>query len=155
DLDEALKKFQDKINNLFGGKGKGKGGGGGSGGDLKVPGGLLAIIAAGALLLYLAFGFYQLDEQERAVVLRLGKYHETVNPGLHWHWPIIDRIGKINVTKVQSIGHRSVMLTEDENIVDLSITAQYRITHPKTYPHKEKQPQNNHENTTESELHQA
>lgn len=148
DLDEALKKFQDKINSMFGG---GKGGSGprapvGSSGTLVV------ILLLGAVLLYFAFGFYQLDQQERAVVLRLGKYHGTVNPGLHWNWPIIDRVGKINVTKVQSASHRSVMLTEDENIVDISVSVQYRIADPQSYLLRVKQPEGSLEQAMESSL---
>ncbi|MDB6063704.1 MAG: HflK protein [Verrucomicrobiaceae bacterium] len=148
DLDEALKKFQEKINSLFGG-GKKTGGTNLN----QVPSrGLFAIIIVGALALYFAFGFYQLDQQERAVVLRLGKYLETVNPGLHWNWPMIDRVAKVNVTKVQSVGQHSVMLTQDENIVDVAISVQYRVADPKNYLLKVKQPEISLEQATESAL---
>lgn len=147
DLDEALKKFQEKINSLFGGKGTG-----GSGSNPTSNRSVLAILGFGAAALYLALGFYQLDQQERAVVLRVGKYLETVNPGLHWNWPIIDRVAKVNVTKVQSAGHHSVMLTQDENIVDISISVQYRIVDPKSYLLKVKHPEGSLEQAMESAL---
>src|SRR5210317_158420 len=75
DLDEALKKLQDKLGGLFGGGGSSGGGGAGSSG---ISGAFLGVLAAGALLIWGLMGFYQVDQQERGVVLRLGKYHETV-----------------------------------------------------------------------------
>ncbi len=147
DLDEALKKFQEKINSLFGGKKPG-----GTGSTPAPSGSVVAILGIGIVALYFAFGFYQLDQQERAVVLRLGKYLETVNPGLHWNWPIIDRVAKVNVTKVQSVGHHSVMLTQDENIVDVSISVQYRVADPQNYLLKVKQPEGSLEQAMESAL---
>jgi modulator of FtsH protease HflK len=148
DLDEALKKFQQKINSMFGG-GKSGGGGGSS-----IPGGgnLLAMILIGAAVLYFLFGFYQLDQQERAVVLRLGQFKEVVNPGLHWNFPLIDRVAKVNVTKVQSAGHRSVMLTQDENIVDISISVQYRVADPESYLLRVRNPEGALEQAMESAL---
>lgn len=149
DLDEALKKFQEKIHSLFGG-GKRQGGGGNS----KSPdlGGVALLGAILAAVIYAYFALYQLDEQERAVVLRLGKYHETVNPGLHWNWPLIDRVMKVNVTKLQSVSHRSVMLTQDENIVEISMSVQYLIADPQSYLLKVKQPESSLEQAMESSL---
>lgn len=145
DLDAALKKFQEKIQSLFGGKKPVS--------NRPAPsGGLLAFVGIGIAALYFIFGFYQLDEQERAVVLRLGKYYETVNPGLHWNWPLVDRVTKVNVTKVQSAGHHSVMLTQDENIVDISISVQYRISDPQHYLLQVKQPEGSLEQAMESAL---
>jgi membrane protease subunit HflK len=148
DLDEALKKFQQKINSMFGG------GKSGSGGSSSVPGGgnLLAMILIGAAVLYFLFGFYQLDQQERAVVLRLGQFKEVVNPGLHWNFPLVDRVAKVNVTKVQSAGHRSVMLTQDENIVDISISVQYRVADPQSYLLRVRNPEGALEQAMESAL---
>jgi membrane protease subunit HflK len=73
DLDEALKKLQQRLGGLFGRSG----GGGGGGGGASAP---LAGDAGGALLIWALMGFYQIDEQERAVVLRFGKYHATRGP---------------------------------------------------------------------------
>ncbi|HEY3698285.1 MAG TPA: FtsH protease activity modulator HflK [Spongiibacteraceae bacterium] len=147
DLDEALKKFQEKIHGLFGGKGRGTGTGG-----AEVSGGVFLLGLILAALIYAYFALYQLDQQERAVVLRLGKYLETVNPGLHWNWPLVDKVMKVNVTKVQSAGHHSIMLTQDENIVDVSISVQYRVADPQSYLLKVKQPEGTLEGAMESSL---
>ena len=78
DLDEALKKFKEQLGGIFGGSGGGQGGspsgfGAGSAG----------VILAIAAFIWAVFGFYQVDEQEKAVVLRLGVYHATNSAGLH------------------------------------------------------------------------
>ncbi|WP_404414580.1 FtsH protease activity modulator HflK [Marinospirillum sp.] len=132
DLEEALKKMQDKFNGLFGGK-KGKGGGSG-----KPPGkfagfGLTALIGVLVLAIWFASGFYLVDQSERGVVLRLGKYHETVTPGLHWNPPILDQVTKVNVTRIRSLSQTTSMLTKDENIVKVEISAQYVVQNPKDY----------------------
>ena len=149
DLDEAFKKLQDKLNALFGGKG---GGASGGNGGFNISGGLLAVIVGAVLLIYALLGFYQVDQQERAVVLRLGSYHDTVNPGLHWNWPLVDQVTKINVTKVRSVGHRSNMLTEDENIVDIAISVQYRVADPANFLLRVKEPEASLEQAMESAL---
>ena len=132
DLDEALKKLQDKVTHIFG---NGKGGGsGGSKSPSKFGGyGLTALIAVLVLAIWVAGGFYLVDQAERGVVLRLGKYHETVTPGLHWNPPIIDSVTKVNVTRIRSFNQRATMLTRDENIVQVSISVQYVVSNPKDY----------------------
>lgn len=132
DLDEALKKLQDKVSSLFGG-----GKGGNSGGN-KPPSkfggfGLTALVAVLVLAIWVASGFYLVDQAERGVVLRLGKYHETVTPGLHWNPPVVDSVNKVNVTRIRSFNQRAVMLTRDENIVQVSISVQYVVRDPKDY----------------------
>ncbi|SFX31327.1 FtsH protease activity modulator HflK [Marinospirillum alkaliphilum] len=132
DLDEALKKLQDKLGGVFGGKG---GGGSGSGKPAGKFGGygLTALVAILVLAIWFASGFYLIDQSERGVVLRLGKYHETVTPGLHWNPPIIDSVTKVNVTRIRSFNQRATMLTRDENIVQVAISVQYVISDPKAY----------------------
>ena len=126
DLDESLRKLQSQLSGIFGGRG----GGGGSGISLKWYAGVLAVLVIG----YGLFGIYQLDEQERGVVFRFGKAQDTVKlPGLHWNPPIIDRVDKVAATRVRSKSHTALMLTEDENIVDVSMTVQYRISDPIAY----------------------
>ena len=90
-----------------------------------------ALVAVAAI--WGALGFYQLNEQERAVVLRLGRFHSLVQPGLRWRIPVVDKIYKVNVTKVYSESYDGHMLTKDENIVDVRITFQYRVADPKHY----------------------
>lgn len=146
DLDEALKKFQEKIGGLFGG-------GSGSGGQTPGLGaGSLGAIALIAAFVWAVFGFYQVDQQEKAVVLRLGVYHDTVTAGLHWNPPLIDSVTKINVTKVRSAEHRASMLTEDENIVDVPMSVQYTVSDPAHFLLKVRDPEHSLEQAMESAL---
>ncbi|MBB5188984.1 MULTISPECIES: FtsH protease activity modulator HflK [Zhongshania] len=150
DLDEALKKLQEKLNSIFGG-GK-KSGGSGNGGDFHLSAGALGIVAVLAAVVWGLFGFYQVDQQERAVVLRLGVYHETVMPGLRWNPPLMDEVNKINVTKVRGIASRGQMLTEDENIVDVALSVQYTVSDPANFLLKVKSPELSLEHALESSL---
>ncbi len=127
DLDDALKQLMDKINGLFG-KGNGNNNNGGDSGS--GAGGFFGIAAA-ILVVMLAFNsFYTLDEQERGVVLRLGKYLKTENPGLHFKVPLVDQVIPVNTTKVREAEIKERMLTEDENIVEVELNAQYRVDDP-------------------------
>ncbi|WP_271273302.1 FtsH protease activity modulator HflK [Aliamphritea hakodatensis] len=149
DLDEALQKLQEKLNGIFGKPNKT----GGSGGKSAAPsGGLFGILIVILLVGWAALGFYTVDQQERGVVLRLGKFSETVMPGLQWNPPLIDQVTQVNVTRVNAYDHRSLMLTEDENIVDVSITVQYVISDPKNYLLKVRDPEASLANASESAL---
>jgi membrane protease subunit HflK len=153
DLDEALQKLQEKLNGIFGGKGGNKGSGGsGSGPSAGSSAGLLAVVVVVLLVGWAATGFYTVDQQERGVVLRLGKYHETVMPGLQWNPPMIDDVMTANVTRVNAYEHRSLMLTEDENIVDVSMTVQYVISDPVQYALKVRDPNLSLQHASESAL---
>lgn len=137
DLDEALKKLQEKMNGIFGGGGSSKGGSPGRG----LGAGGMLLFAVGAVVIWAVMGFYTVNEQERGVILRLGKYHDTVMPGLRWNPPLIDQRFPINVTQVRSIDHRALMLTEDENIVEVSLKVQYRVTDPQAFVLKVRDPE--------------
>ncbi len=128
DLDEALRKLQERLGGLFGGGG---GRGGSSGG--KFSGALAGVVLAGVATVWALMGFYQLDEQERAVVLRFGQYHATLLPGLQWNPPVIDEVIKVNTTKIRAASLREVMLTKDENIVEVSMSLQYVINDPEKF----------------------
>ena len=128
DLDEALKKLQQRLSGLFGGRGSS---GGGSGGGLS--GALIGVVAAGAITVWALMGFYQLDEQERAIVLRFGEYAGTMQPGLQWNPPVIDEVIKVNTTKIRAAQVREVMLTQDENIVEVTMSLQYFIEDPEKF----------------------
>lgn len=127
DLDEILKRLKAR----FGG-GRGAGGGPKTGGGL--PGGLIGLVALALGLLWIASGFYVVDEQERAVVLRFGQYVGTTEPGLRWRmpWPV-EKEEIVNVTGVRATRDRATMLTQDENIVDLELTVQYRVSKVEDY----------------------
>ena len=90
DLDEALKNLKDKINNVFGSKG-GKSGGGGSSSGGGSPWPVLVIALVIVAIGYGLMGFFQVDQRERAVVLRFGKFDRIVEPGLNWRAPILEQ----------------------------------------------------------------
>jgi modulator of FtsH protease HflK len=154
DLDEALKKFQDKLNSMLGGRGGkgGKGGGGKGGGKPRnifaLPGLLLII----ALAIWGATGFYLVDQAERGVVLRFGKFQEVVTPGLHWNPPLIDDVRMVNVTRVRSLTQTQSMLTRDENIVEVEISAQYQVNNPRDFVLNVRSPELSIENALDSAL---
>jgi membrane protease subunit HflK len=129
-LDEAFKKLQQSIAGLFGGGGRRGGGGPAKGGASNA---LVGVVLGGVLAVWGLMGFYQLDEQERAVVLRFGEYHATLTPGLQWNPPLIDEVITVNTTKVRAAGLREVMLTQDENIVEVSMSVQYVISDPRDF----------------------
>jgi membrane protease subunit HflK len=147
DLDEALKKLQDKLGGLFGGRGSS--GGGGSAG---VSGAMLGVFVAGALLVWGLMGFYQVDQQERGVVLRFGKYLETVQPGLQWNPPLIDEVTTVNTTKVRAVSLREIMLTQDENIVEVKLSVQYVIDDPAKFVLKVRDPERSLQHASQSAL---
>jgi membrane protease subunit HflK len=147
DLDEALKKLQDKLGGLFGGRGSS--GGGGSAG---VSGAMLGVFVAGALLVWGLMGFYQIDQQERGVVLRFGKYLETVQPGLQWNPPLIDEVTTVNTTKVRAASLREIMLTQDENIVEVKLSVQYVIDDPAKFVLKVRDPERSLQHASQSAL---
>ncbi len=151
DLDDVARKLQEKLGKIFGGKGPRSGGGKSGGGPGLGSGAFLAGLI-GALLLWAAFGVYTVDQQERGVVLRLGKFYEVVLPGLHWNPPLIDEVAKINVTKVQSHDSKGTMLTQDENIVDISLSVQYIIDNPRDYYLKVRDPELSLTHATDSAL---
>lgn len=150
DLDEALKKIREKFNK-FGGKNTGgNGGAGGASGGR----GFIPVVVVLVLILWAFAGTYQVDEKERAVVLRFGKYLDTVNPGLHWNPPLIDTVIKERVTEERQYRNktRDLMLTEDENIVELQLGVQYNIKDIKDYVLNVKNPENSLEHATNSAL---
>jgi membrane protease subunit HflK len=149
DLDEAFKKLQAQLAGIFGG---GRGGDGSSGG-VGFNSGMLGVILVIAAVLYGAFGVYQLDAQERGVVFRFGELQtDIVMPGLHWNPPIIDRVEVVNVTRVNSHKHQALMLTEDENIVDVAVTVQWVVDDPSSYLVNVRTPRVSLDHATESAL---
>ena len=141
DLDEVVRKLQEKFNNIFGG---GKSSGGGSGGSGAPNGKWVGILIVVALVIWGLTGLYTVNEGNRGVVLRFGEYTETTLSGLHWHLPYpIETVMIVNVEEIQnvevgyrsslsgqggrSVPHESLMLTQDENIIDIKFAIQYRI----------------------------
>ncbi|MCS6943983.1 MAG: FtsH protease activity modulator HflK [Sutterellaceae bacterium] len=138
DLDELWRDFNRRLNALFGRGGNGRSAGGGMRPDAKGAGfGVLAVLVA-AVLIWLGSGFYIVQEGQTAVVTTFGKYSESTPPGFRWRlpWPIQSHeiVDVLSVRTVE-IGARgradrlkeALMLTDDENIVDVHFTVQYRI----------------------------
>ena len=148
DLDEALKKLQAKLGGLFGGGGSSSGGGAPKG----FSGAALGVLVVVALAVWAAMGVYQIDQQERGVILRFGKYSETVQPGLQWNPPLIDDVTKLNITKVRSVSFREIMLTQDENIVEVKLSAQYVINDPVKFVLKVRDPERSLQHAAQSAL---
>ncbi len=146
DLDQAIRSLQEKLSKIFGGGGGSTGGGGGSsGGSLKSFG----FIAAGVLFLWGLSGFYIVDEGNHGVETRFGKYIGTTQSGLNWHLPApIERVDIVNVKQnrtidvgFQSFGEaasrsepkEALMLTKDENYVDVRLVVQYQVKDAKDF----------------------
>lgn len=146
DLDELWRRFNQRLNATFGRRGGGGGLEGRGGGEgFKLPGGsglIIGILAA----IWLASGFYIVDAGERGVVLRFGKYLETTQPGPRWHLPYpFESVEVVNVEQVRTVevGYRnnvkskvlseSLMLTDDENIIDLQLSVQYILKDSEDY----------------------
>jgi modulator of FtsH protease HflK len=142
DLDEIWNRFRQRLSGLFGGRGARRPGDSGGRG---FPGGAWLLVAL-VVIIWVASGFYIVDASQRGVVLRFGKYHQTTEPGPQWHLPYpIESVEVVNLSQVRTleVGYRtnvknkvlkeSLMLTDDENIVDLQFALQYVLKDPKDY----------------------
>ena len=137
DLEELWLNFNKKLNNIFGRKRPNNGQSGGEEGPgnsnfKRYMGGMGAGLFAGLIfLLWLASGFYIVNEGQRGLILRFGQYTQTTQAGLRWHFPYpIETVENVNVSQVRTveIGYRnnvkskvlkeSLMLTDDENIIE-------------------------------------
>ena len=120
------------------------------GGGTKGQRSLFYLVVLVSVILWLLTGFYIVDDGNQGVVCRLGKYKETANAGLHWRWPSpLDSLSIVNVaqqrfievgyksgTKAQALGsvpREALMLTQDENIVDIRLAVQYQIKDAREY----------------------
>lgn len=125
ELDELLKKMQEKIGKTFGG---GKVPTANTGSSL-----FFSFIMLIMGVLYVLSGIFIVDAQEQAVITRFGAYQETVGPGPHWIPRLIKNRQVVNVTNVTTTQHGGMMLTSDENIVNVSIAVHYHVSDPKEY----------------------
>jgi modulator of FtsH protease HflK len=159
DLDELWRDFNRKLSGLFGGKGGGRGGGSDGGGgapfqpDMKSAGIGAVLIAVVVLLVWLGSGFFIVQEGQQAVVTTFGKYTRTVDAGFQWRFPYpVQAEETVAVTQLRSVevGRNTVvpatglrdssMLTEDENIVDIRFTVQYRLSDAREYLFENRNP---------------
>ncbi|MBT5983663.1 MAG: FtsH protease activity modulator HflK [Thiotrichales bacterium] len=143
ELDEVIKDFKNKFNSTFGGKSSG------NSGASKAAKGSLKYIIILALIVWFATGIYIVDPAERGVVLRFGAFQTSTTQGPHWHIPYpVEAVYKVNVEQIRAaeIGFRNVqnsysggvsseslMLTKDENMVDVKLAVQYKIADAQSY----------------------
>jgi modulator of FtsH protease HflK len=143
DVDQMLERLKSRF------KGKGPRSGGLSSGGA-------GLLASAIALLWLASGFYVVDEQERGVVMRFGAFARTSDPGLSWRlpWPI-EKVETINVTQVRQVTERSDMLTQDENIVDVELKVQYRVSSAEKYLFSQADPDSTLRQVTKSAVREV
>lgn len=141
DLDQLWRDFNQRLNRLFGNKGGGRGDdGGGFGSDMKGAGIGIGLIGAIVAFLWLVSGFFIVQEGQTGVVMTFGRYSHMTPAGFNWRWPYpIQSHEIVNVSQVRTIevGYRSsfknkqpresLMLTDDENIIDIQFAVQYRL----------------------------
>lgn len=132
--------FMDKLQSIFGG------------GDPQGEKQLSRWLLIGAVGLWALFGFYRVEQAERAVLLRFGEFQSVQTAGLHWHPPLMDSVRKVNVERTEQMPLNASMITEDENIVDISLSVQYRIADPRLYVLAVADPQSTLSHATESAL---
>lgn len=131
DLDEVFKNLKKKLGGLLG-SGRGGSGGRSSGSDDYT--GIILIALAALIVVWLLSGIYIVDEGKRGVETRFGARSNITLPGPHWRlpWPI-EAVEMVDVGALRKINHNSLMLTEDENIVALSLEAQYNVKDAQNY----------------------
>lgn len=138
DLDEVFKNLKNWFESLTGNKGSGGNRGGGSGSGL--PGGNiggkgLALVASVLALIWLASGIYVIQPAQAGVVTQFGAFVKTTTPGPHWRipWPI-QSVEKVDVEEIRSAKLvNQLILTQDENIVDIDLAVQYNIKSAEDY----------------------
>ena len=133
DLEEIIRRGQDRLRQTFGGPGRG----GRSGGISK---GMIGLIVGALALLYVFQGFYTVQEDERGVVLTFGQpSEELAGPGLNFHFPIFQTVEIANISEQRiNIGgggrtEQGLMLSGDQNIVDVQFAVLYQVEQPTEY----------------------
>ncbi len=151
DFDELMKKFS----SILGGKKSSSNGSGGKGSGSGFN------FSSSRIFMYALFAFtiiygsqciYQLDASERAVILRLGSFYEEQEEGLNFRFAGIDERYIENVSLTRRYTQTNSMLTKDENIVDVTVSAQYRIANLKDFVLNVKDPEGSLRNAIESAL---
>ena len=168
DLEELLRKLNAKISTLFGAVG---GTSKNTGGNDRLPqfkGGSLGLLVIIALLIWVASGFYIVDASQRGVVLRFGKFIEATQPGPRWHLPFpVETVEVVNLSQVRTVevGYRdnvknkmlkeSLMLTDDENIIDIQFAVQYFLKDPADYLFNNRMPDENVRQAAETAIREV
>lgn len=116
DLDEVFRKFTSRF---------------GGGGGFSSFG--AAILVGALVVVWIAAGFYKIEEAERGVVLHFGQFEKIVEPGLNWKPTLIQTVYPVNIQRVNRLNASGMMLTQDENVVQVEMEVQYRIADPRKY----------------------
>ncbi len=159
DLEELWRDFNRKLSGMFGKKGGGNNGGNDGGGrppvefDPKFLGGGISVLVGLLVLVWLASGFYIVDASQRGLVLQFGKYKESTEPGLRWRLPYpVQSHELVNISGVRTVevGYRgseknkvlkeALMLTDDENIINIQFAVQYVLKDPVEYIFQNRHP---------------
>ena len=153
DLDEIWRNVNRRMNELFGRKREPQEGGDGGRPRASLPLGGAGMLVALIVVIWLASGFYIVDEGRRGVVTRFGKYTETTQPGPRWHLPFpVEAVELVEFSQVKTIevGYRNtpknkidkeaVMLTDDENIIDIQFAVQYNLKSAEDYVFNNRRP---------------
>jgi len=135
DLDEVFKKLNEKVTRIFGGKGGRSGGGGGNtiGGSKGI-----GFIAGILLVVWVLSGIYIVTDGTQGVVLQFGKFNTITDSGPHWYPRFIQTVDIVEVDKSRSVrvgvtADEALMLTSDENLVDVKFEVQYKVKDAKNY----------------------
>lgn len=129
DLDKMAQELQDKLKKFFGGGGKD---GDGKNTATGMPN--FGLLIGLAVLLWAATGFYKVDQSENGVIKRFGQHVKTTDSGLNWHLPApIETVTKVNVAEVRQRSFTTSMLTQDENIVDVNLNVQFKVSDPEDF----------------------
>lgn len=152
DLDDVFKNMGDRLRRLFGGGSGSNGTSGGGGGS----GGLIPLVLLLAVFWLGWDAVHIIDQAERGVVLRFGKFHRTLEPGINLTLPRpVEDVTKVNVSNVRSMENRGQMLTQDENIVDLKYSVQYRVSNAQEYLFRVRDPDDTLREAAESALRES
>ena len=153
DLDKIVRQWQQRLAGIFrGGRGPRGPAPAGQGPSGPVAGAVLGLVVLG----WAATGFYQVDDAERGVVLRFGRYVSSSEPGLGWHlpWPI-ERVEVVNTGEVVPFSQQTPMLTADENIVVVDVVVQYRRADPVKYLFNVRDPEGTLRDVAESAIREV
>ncbi|QBQ64292.1 FtsH protease activity modulator HflK [Actinobacillus indolicus] len=145
--------LEEVFNSLLKKMGGGKGNGSNQNNRPSVSAGkFLPVLLGLGLVVWGASGFYTVQEAERGVVTRFGKLHEIVMPGLNWKPTFIDDVTPVNIERVLELRTNGSMLTQDENMVLVEMTVQYRIEDPAKYLFSVTKPDDSLKQATDSAL---
>ncbi|MBK8286437.1 MAG: protease modulator HflK [Ahniella sp.] len=160
DLEEALKNMKDRIARLFGGGGGGNSGGGNSGNSGKSDNSLFmlaGLVFGGIVILWLGMSTWTtIDESQRGVVLRFGKFNRILEPGLSLKLPApIETVQKVEALRVRSISEEMRMLTSDENFVMVDYNIQFQAADARKYLFKVRSPEETLQQVASSAVRQV